>query len=238
MKNGTVLITGAAKRVGKSVAIELAKHGYDIAIHFNRSKTHAEELRQTIREFGVHCEIFPCDLTQTDDLQPMMNSVFSQFPDCNVLINNASVFERTSFTDTRLCDFNKNFSLHVKAPFFLSQAFAKHCTAGNIINMVDTKVYKTLTAYFAYTLSKKTLFEFTKMAAKDLAPNIRVNGIAPGYILPPIDGSDTDEDRVQNRIPLKRLGNPEWIAQTVLYILNNPFITGECITVDGGERLK
>lgn len=237
-KKGTVLITGGARRVGKAIALALARHGYNIALHYHQSQDEAESVYDAIKPYGVDCHLFACDLMDIQSLQRMIQQIFIDCPDCNVLINNASIFERISFMDTDEEAFDANFSIHVKAPFFLSQAFARQCREGNIINLLDTKVHRTLTEYFAYTLSKKTLFEFTKMAAKALAPTIRVNGIAPGYILPPIDGSETDTDRVQNSIPMKMLGNPEVIAQTVMFLLENTFITGECITVDGGERLK
>lgn len=238
MSKGTVFITGGARRVGKTIALALARDGYDIALHYNSSKHDAEMVMKEIHTIGVDCRLFSCDIKQTSQLKDIMNDVFSQCQDCNILINNASIFDRVSFQDSNEQDFDDNFAVHVKAPYFLSQAFAQHCDDGSIINMVDTKVHRTLTEYFAYTLSKKSLFELTKMLAKALAPKIRVNGIAPGYILPPVDGSETDVERVQNSIPLQRLGNPELIAQTVLYMLNNPFMTGEIITVDGGERLK
>lgn len=238
MEKGTIFITGGAKRVGKAIALALAEHGHSIALHYNSSKDAADQTANKIRSKGVECNLFSYDLMDTKNLNNLISDVFLTCPDCNVLINNASIFERHSFLDSNEDIFDNNFDLHVKTPFFLSQSFANKCDVGLIINMLDTKVHRTVTEYFVYTLSKKTFFEFTKMAAKTLAPNIRVNGIAPGYILPPIDGSEPDEVRVQKSIPLQMLGNPDLIANTVLYLLNNPFITGECITVDGGEKLK
>lgn len=134
--------------------------------------------------------------------------------------------------------FDRHMQINFKTPFFLSQDFARICKKGLIINMLDTKIHKTLIEYFVYTLSKKVLFEFTQMAAKELGPDIRVNGIAPGLILPAAGMSEKEFEEMGERIPLKQTGSPQDIVQAVGFFMENDFISGEVISVDGGEHLK
>ncbi|MFH1941980.1 MAG: SDR family oxidoreductase [bacterium] len=234
---GTALVTGGARRIGRAIALSLADKGYSIALHYHTSKAEAEDLASEIIGKGVECRLFRCDFNDPADVGSLIPSVFEHFPDCSLLINNASVFERVRLLDTDTDHFDRQFNVNFRTPFFLSRDFAKHCTEGQIINILDTKIMKMQIAYFAYTLSKKALSEFTLMAAKELGPRIRVNGISPGLILPSSEMSTEDFTRMGLRIPLGKTGNPANVVSAVHFLLENPFITGEIILVDGGEHL-
>ncbi|MCK5759896.1 MAG: SDR family oxidoreductase [Candidatus Delongbacteria bacterium] len=232
-----VLITGAAKRIGAEIAIELARSGYDIALHYNFSEEEALEAQSMIRKIGVDCRLFKGDLKDKVYLSELIKAVYSSFPNLSVLINNASIFKRASILDTKFELFEELVDVNLKAPYFLIKEFASVCESGNIINILDTKITKNQNVYAAYILTKKALSELTKIAAVEFAPRIRVNGICPGLILPAINESEEYIERLEKKILLQRRGDPKNISSTVKFLLENDFITGEIIQVDGGESL-
>lgn len=232
------LITGGAQRIGKAIARAFANKGIDIALHYHHSRDEAEETAEQIRNVPVQCQLFQADLSDTGSARHLMNVVSQTFPDTQILVNNASVFKRMDYSDTDEILFDEAINLHLKAPFFLIQQFARLGHHGLVINMLDTKITKELTSYMAYSLSKKSLADLTRLAAKALGPKIRVNGIAPGIILPSSDTSQTALDRLIQRIPLKQQGQPEQIAQAAVFLWENPFITGDILYLDGGEHLS
>lgn len=234
---GTALVTGSAIRLGKAIALGLAKAGYNIALHYGSSHDAAQETAAEFRALGVECELFPFDLLHEPDMQPLIDRVRSRFGDLNLLVNSASVYDAAPIAETTPDLFAKQFKVNFEAPYFLTQAFAKNGGTGCVINIIDNKVAFNQYQYSAYLLSKKALAEFTKLAAIELAPQVRVNGIAPGVILPA--GSRTSDYiqwRVQG-IPVKQQGSTENISQAVNYILSNPFVNGQILFVDGGESL-
>jgi len=216
----------------------LAEHGYSIALHYSASKAEAQSVAEEINRMGCECELFPCHFTQKDQVANLVPAVFQRFPDCNVLINSASIFRQQRYLETKETFFDEHFAVNFKTPFFLTRDFAKHCRQGQVINLLDTKISKTSREFFVYTLTKKLLASFTEMAAKELAPNIRVNGVCPGLILPPPGQGDEYLQEKAKSIPLKRKGDPANVVSAIVFLLDNPFITGEWIFVDGGEHLK
>jgi len=237
-KKKAALITGGAKRIGAEIAVSLAAEGYDIAIHYNTSESDAIETQKEIKSLGRECAIFKGDLKDVHFANELVMVAFSTFPHLNVLINSASVFKRAEIKDTNLHDFDEIMSVNFKSPFFMIKEFAKFCKKGSIINILDTKISRHQNAYSAYIISRLALMELTRLAAVEYAPKIRSNGICPGLILP---GSSEDEEyikRLESKIPLGKKGKPGNISQTVKFLLNNDFITGEVIHVDGGENLK
>ncbi|CEI84851.1 Putative Dehydrogenases with different specificit ies (Related to short-chain alcohol dehydrogenases) [Ehrlichia minasensis] len=180
-----VLITGGAQRLGKAMAMFLAGNGYDVAIHYNISKDHAIKTKDIIENlYNRQCILIQADLTEFNSLNSIIDKTFQSMPYCNCLINNASVFYKNTLMNTSIEDFSYNYDLHIKAPLFLTQYFAKKCTTiGNIINIIDAIVTKNATKSFTYTMSKKSLSDFTKFAAVELSPNIKVNAIGPRMIL-------------------------------------------------------
>jgi len=231
------LITGGGKRLGKAISLSLAERGYDIAIHYNRSDKEAKETADLIREKGREAEIFQSNLSDISQVRSLIPTVFEVFPQCSILVNSASIFENIGFNDVTEEIFEREFNTNFKAPFFLSQDFSKGDDAELIINMLDMRINKIETEHFTYNLTKKALRDFTLMAAKALGPKIRVNGICPGPILPPPDKDIEHLEQIAKNTPLEKPGNPDYIITAVKYLLDNSFVTGQCLFVDGGQHL-
>ena len=234
---GAALVTGGAVRIGKSIAIKLAALGYDIALHYNGSETEAVETKDRIEKYGVRCRTVKADFSNEDGFMRLADIAFDSFPDLNVLVNSASVFIRGHITDTGTSLFDTIMNINFKAPFFLSKKFGTLCKNGNIVNILDVKITEHNSNYAAYNLSKKALYELTLMSAKEFAPSIRVNGVAPGLILPPPGQNDGYLDRIAEKIPMKKKGSIENITGAVEFILKNDYITGQVIFCDGGQHL-
>ncbi len=232
------LITGSAKRLGKAMALGLASQGYDIALHYNHSHTDALRTAELIREQGRVCELFRCNLYNLPEVRGLVPRVIDKMPQCEILINNASMFDRHDFFHVTEDSLDRDMQINFKVPFFLTQTFSGTKSARLVINMLDTRISGMDTEHFTYYLSKRALADFTKMAAKVLGPRIRVNGICPGPILAP-PGEDAEYlEEIAKRIPLKKAGNPDYILSALIYLLENEFITGELLFVDGGEHLR
>lgn len=238
VSHGTALVTGGAIRLGKAIALALADTGYNIALHYNSSRQPALETAAEICERGVTCEIFQQDLSEASQLDAFLQKVHTRFPDLNVLVNSASGYAQAPITETTLEIFDSQMNINLRAPFFLTQAFAKHSQQGNIINILDNKIGYQQYPYAAYLLAKKALVEFTKMAALEFAPTIRINGVAPGVVMPMKSRTnDYIAWRIDN-IPLKMQGTTQHITRTITHILDNDFVTGQIFVVDGGEALN
>ncbi|MEM7007757.1 MAG: SDR family oxidoreductase [Thermodesulfobacteriota bacterium] len=231
------LITGGGKRIGKEISLCLAQRGYDIAVHYNHSDKDALETAEIIRGTGARAEVFQADLSEISQVRTLVPSVFEVFPNCSILVNNASLFEDFSFANVTEEIFDRDFNTNFKAPFFLSQDFSKYDSAELIVNMLDMRINKIETKHFSYNLTKKALRDFTLMAAKELGPKIRVNGICPGPILPPPGEDISYLENIAQSTPLKKPGNPGYIIGALEYILDNDFITGQYLYVDGGQHL-
>tara|TARA_R110002096_G_scaffold314987_3_gene509143 strand:- start:8484 stop:9248 length:765 start_codon:yes stop_codon:yes gene_type:complete len=237
MSKGTALITGGAVRLGKVFCTTLASAGYKLAIHYNSSSEQAAATAKEFREMGVNCEIFQFDFSEKNNVSDLIKKVRKQFPDLNVLINSASVYDQATMMETPASLLEKQFKVNFQAPYLLTQAFAQQCKSGDVINIIDNKIAFNQYQYSAYALSKKSLAEFTRLAAVELAPDVRVNGIAPGVVLPASTRSQEYIDWRIEGIPLKQQGRVDNIAQALLYLLTNDFICGQILVVDGGESL-
>jgi pteridine reductase len=231
-----ILITGGAKRVGAELSRYFAHKGYDIALHYNRSATQASALKTEIEAMGVSCELFTHDLADIKGLQSLCAKVAAAFPTCNALVNNASVFERSAFMETDEALYDRQWDINFKAPFFLSQHFARTFGKGAIINILDTDIVKTEGSHFAYLLSKKALAEFTVMAAKALGPDIRVGGVCPGCIFPSDQNDDSYEKKLEKLIPIRSHPTAKEVAEAAAWLIEQPHITGQLIFVDGGKH--
>ncbi len=234
---GTALITGGAKRIGREIALMLSEQGYAIALHYHQSQREAESLARTIQAQGKSCEIFQANLTDMSQVRKLIPKITHKLGAPNLLIHNASRFERVPFAETTPELLMQNMHVHVHAPFFLSQSFAENCHQGHIITMLDAAMVTTQPAYFAYLLSKKSLFELTKMMARVLSPGIRVNGIAIGLT----ELSDNLEpalyDRMVQETPLQDPVTVEDILLTVRQLLKQKHMTGQCLFIDSGRSL-
>ena len=235
--NQSVIITGGAKRVGAATALYFAKHGYDIALHYNRSKKEAAALQKKIHKIGARCELFHCDLSDVKKIPALMKAVQKKMPHCSVLVNNASVFERMEFLKTNEKLFDRQFDINFKAPFFLTQSFANTFKKGSVVNIVDTDITKTHGSHFAYLLSKKALADFTQMAARALGPNMRVNGVCPGCMLPSSANDKDYEEKMRDIVPLKAHPTLGELAEAVRWLSEQKTITGQIIFVDGGKHV-
>ena len=231
------LVTGCAKRIGRAIALTLARKGYDIAIHYNHSRQEADTLAEEIQALGRTSRIYQADLTEDEDILNLLPRVKADDLPLELLVNNASVFEPATIRETELELFDSHWAANFKAPYFLSRDFARLYRKGNIINLVDTRVANNDFAYAAYALTKKALAELTKMAALELAPDIRVNGVCPGFILLPPGADANAIEKIKQKVPLNRQGYVEPIEQAVEYVLDNDFVTGQLLFVDGGEHL-
>jgi NAD(P)-dependent dehydrogenase (short-subunit alcohol dehydrogenase family) len=234
---GTALVTGAARRIGREVALYLAKQGYQIALHYHRSKPEAMATAQAIYKTGVRCELFCADLSDESQTLELIPQVFKAFPNLNVLINSASIFIPNQFGADDLTLFKTHWDINFKAPYILTAQFARRVKKGQVINFVDANVKKYKTKYSDYLMTKKALLEFTKMAAVQWGPGIRVNGISPGMILAPVNNQPDDRTKRARQIPLQRTGSPKNVLQSVQFLLENDYVTGQIIANDGGESL-
>ncbi len=232
----TVLITGAARRIGRRFALTCAQAGANVVIHHAHSDSDAESLRTEISGLDRQAWVFQADLTdssQTQNLIPLIN----RSTPIHYLINNAAIFESLTFDTTSLEAWNLHLALNLTAPFLLSQAFARQAhKSARIVNILDWRALRPGADHFPYTTSKSALAAMTKSMAVALAPKITVNGLALGAILPPADGNANPE--ITRDIPMKRWSNEGEIGQALLFLLICPeYITGEIIHVDGGRHL-
>lgn len=235
------LITGGSIRIGRAIALALAAQGYDIALHYNSSEEAAKATASEIRQQGVRCELFQLSFGEVGLFEPFVRAVCETFPNLNLLVNSAAAFTQATIMESTPELFDREMAINLKTPIFLTQAFARVCGSGHVINLIDSKVAQNQYQYAIYLLSKKALAEFTKMAAVELGPQIRVNGVGPGIIIldAPKDVADAEayfQWRLDG-VPLKRQGDLKNITDTVLFFINNEYISGQMIAVDGGESI-
>lgn len=237
--NRKALITGASKRIGKSIAEHLAENGWDIFIHYNTSGKLAKELAEQLHSKypAQKFMVVEANLANSNEVIGLIPKLISKTGKFDLLVNNASVFDKSYMNETSTELFDKQMNVNLKAPFFLSRDFANYCKQGNIINFVDTRVTSNKSNFSAYSLSKKGLWDLTKMAALEFAPSIRVNAIAPGVTLPPEDEDENYLENLAKNIPMKKPGGIEPILRSIDYILENDHLTGQLLYADGGENL-
>ncbi len=231
------LVTGGAIRLGRAIALALADAGYDLVVHYGRSAEAAEATAAEIRALGVACHLAPLDLADVEAIPAYMAAVREAMPKLRVLVNSASAYTQATIGTTTAAIFDEQFNINLRAPFFLTQAFAQQVEQGHVINIIDNKIAFNQHEYAAYLLAKQTLVEFTRMAALEFAPRIAVNGVAPGVVLPATTRSDEYVAwRIQG-IPLRRQGDTADITGAIRYLLSSVFVTGQVLVVDGGESL-
>ena len=238
-----VLITGAAKRIGRSMAKCLHAKGFSVAIHHRNSASEAEQLRKELEQIRPDSVlVLQAELSEFDRLPEIIAKTVGRFGRLDALVNNASSFFPTPIGTTQDSDWQKLFASNAWAPFFLSQAAAPHLQAskGSIVNIVDIYAERPLQQHTVYCMAKAALAAMTKSLAKELAPHVRVNGIAPGAILWPETGkAETEKNAMLANTPLQRAGSPEDIAEAVRWLIQDAhYSTGEIIRVDGGRHLN
>lgn len=232
----TILITGAARRLGRLFALACGRAGADVVIHHGHSAEQALGVQKEIASFGRRAWVLDADLSKPDEASALIPRA-NEFSPVYGLVNSASIFESHSLQDTTLQDWGKHMSVNLTAPFLLSQAFAKKSKEGRIINIVDWRALRPGADHFPYTISKAALAAMTRSLAVALAPNITVNGLALGAILPPADNPSVSEKIIEN-VPAHRWSEAQEVEDALLFLLCGPaYITGEIIHVDGGRHL-
>ncbi len=234
----SILITGGARRLGKVMALAAARAGADVILHHAHSPADAEDAAAQISGMGRKAWVVEADLNDTNQTQDLIGSVFSLSP-ISALINNAAIFKSVDLANTSLQDWNEHLQINLTAPFLLGQAFAaqyKGQLPGRIINMLDWRALRPGKDHFPYTISKSALAAMTNSMALALAPDIIVNGIALGAILPPGD-EDFSPSLIKN-VPMQRWSKLEELEELIVWLLSSPaYITGEIIHLDGGRHL-
>lgn len=235
----TALITGGAKRIGRATALALAGAGVNVAVHYRASASEAEELAEAVRKQGVEAWTVQADLADQQQLGTLLDRVVQLAGPIRILINNASAFPKVDFDTVSLDDIVASVTTDAWAPFALGRQFARLPGARHIVNMLDTRIFADYDwQHFAYNAAKHMLGLFTKMMAVKLAPEVAVNAVAPGLILPPEGMPQSYIEGLKNELPMKMVGSPEFVAEAVLYLVRSEFITGQVIFVDGGRHLR
>ena len=240
--NKTILITGAAKRIGKEIALSFFKKGWDIVIHYNTSSRDAQDLADEMNaKRSNSAVIIQANLDKADEIKKLADQTISKNGPIDALINNASTFYPTpigSFSEDR---WNALMGSNLKAPLFLIQSFREELkkNKGFIINITDINVEKALVNYSIYLAAKSGLKTLTKSLAKELAPDIRVNAIAPGAILEPpnVEWTTEQKNNIINSVPMGRMGTEKDVADAAIYLSEAEYVTGQILNIDGGKSL-
>jgi NAD(P)-dependent dehydrogenase (short-subunit alcohol dehydrogenase family) len=236
----TVLITGAAKRLGRAIAIHLAKAGWSVAVHYNSSEAEAAETVAALHELGVHAAALNADLSMEDDAQRLVERAYEVVGPLTALVNNASVFENDSIATMTRASWDKHIETNLRAPLVLAQNFAEQLpegAEGSIVNLLDQRMLKPTPQFLSYGVSKAGLHWLTVTLAQALAPRIRVNAVAPGPTLKNERQSEAHFKRQQASTVLGRGATPEEVATATRYLLEASAVTGQTIAVDGGQHL-
>ena len=240
----TILITGAARRLGRLFALACGRAGADLILHHGHSPAEAESVKDELASLGRRAWVLTADFSHPESATQLIERANELSP-LYGLVNSASIFEPLSMQSTSLDDWNNHLNVNLTAPFLLSQAFAKHISAraaalsvnGRIVNILDWRALRPGADHFPYTVTKSALAAMTKSLAIALAPNITVNGLALGAILPPSDNPSASEKIIQS-VPAKRWSEAGEVEEALLFLLSGPaYITGEIIHVDGGRHL-
>jgi pteridine reductase len=239
-RDRVALVTGAGRRVGRALALALGGRGMAVAVHHHESSAGAEDAVATLRATGVNAAAFDADLTDAAAPEALVQRVVAHFGRLDVLVNSAALMRRTPVGEVSVSDWDRMFALNLRAPFFLAQAAAPRLRAsrGTIVNIADLAAFETWPGYIPHGLTKAGLVHMTRALARVLAPDVRVNAIAPGTVLLPDDWSAADAARLNATTPLGRSGTPADVAAALLFLLDADYITGETIIVDGGRHVR
>lgn len=239
LKGNTALVTGGAKRIGRAAAFALARDGVNIVVHYRSSADEAESLAEEIRALGVKAWTVQADFAAENDVEVLIDRAIELVGPLHILINNASAFPESTFDSVTRDELLRSMTIDAWAPFALGRRFVATPCAKHIINMLDTRIFANYDwQHFAYNAAKNTLGLFTKMMAVSFAPDVQVNAVAPGLILPPEGKPMSYVEALRDALPMKKIGAPEHVADAVLFLLKSEFITGQVIYVDGGRHLR
>jgi NAD(P)-dependent dehydrogenase (short-subunit alcohol dehydrogenase family) len=247
LESKVALVTGSARRVGKAIALALAREGASIVLHYGRSIEDAQQTQTELEELGVQVFPYSANLADPDQIVKMFESIRVYFGRLDVLVNSAASFTRQPFDEIELKDWVASLQVNLRAPFLCTQQAARlmresEREAGEtalIVNIADLSGVYPWKDYVQHGISKAGLLHLTKITARELAPDIRVNAVIPGAVLPPPGVSADSEawQRAWSGVPLGRPGDPAHVGQTVVFFARNDYVTGVAINVDGGEHL-
>lgn len=236
----TVLVTGAARRLGRAIALHLGKAGWSVAVHYNSSQAEAEDTVAALHEMGVHAAALDANLESEEDTQRLIARANTAVGPLTALVNNASLFENDVVSTVTRMSWDRHMETNLRAPLVLSQNFAEqvpsHCE-GVIVNLLDQRLFKPTPQFLSYGVSKAGLHWLTAVLAQALAPRIRVNAVAPGPTLRNARQSENHFKRQQASTILGHGATPDDVATAVNYLLQAHAVTGQTITVDGGQHL-
>ena len=234
------LVTGAGRRVGRAIALALGARGMHVVVHFNGSRTGADETARLITDAGGQAIVVQADLTQVEAANELVDRAIAWRGALSALVNSAAIMLRTPVGETTAPDWDTMFALNVRAPYFLSQRAAPALAAsqGAIVNIADLAAFESWPAYVPHGMTKAAVVQMTHAMARALAPGVRVNAVAPGVVLLPEGWSEEAAEHLRSTTPLRRLGSPEDVAQVVVFLLEAQYVTGEVIRVDGGRHIR
>lgn len=240
IKRKTALVTGAGKRIGRAIALDLASLGWDVAVHYHNSRADADAVVEAIEGAGGRAAAFRADLGREAEVAALIPAVAERLGELTLLVNNASRFERDEVADATRDSWDTHMEANLRAPFVLSQIFASRLPEGRgglIVNLLDQRVWNPTPHFVSYTLSKMGLWALTRTLAQALAPRIRVNGIGPGPTLRNERQSEAEFAAQWDSTPLRRGATPEEICAAIRFLISAPAVTGQMIALDGGEHM-
>ncbi len=234
------LVTGGAVRVGRALSLGLADAGYDVAVNYHSSERAAEELAERLDGMGRRVVLLPGDVSRSDHVERMAGTLRETFGRLDLLVNNASTFFRAPLMEVDEEEWDRTMDVNVKGPFLLVRALAGllEDDGGSVVNIVDLSAFQPWVEHPHHSVSKAALVHLTRVMARALAPAVRVNAVAPGTVLPPEDYDEAQREASREKTALGRLGTPDDVVRTVLFLARSPFVTGEVVVVDGGRSLK
>lgn len=235
-----VLVTGAGRRVGRTIAVALGARGMRVVVHYNGARDGAEETARLIAHAGGQATLEHADLSDPRAAEALVDRIVAANGSLGALVNSAAIMRRTPIGEVSVDDWDAMFSVNVRAPFFLSQRAAPALAAsrGAIVNIADLAAFESWPAYVPHGMTKSAVVQMTRAMARALAPDVRVNAVAPGVVLLPEGWSAEDAERLRSTTPLARLGTPEDVAHAVIFLLEAEYVTGEVIRVDGGRHVR
>jgi NAD(P)-dependent dehydrogenase (short-subunit alcohol dehydrogenase family) len=241
LKGRVALVTGAGVRLGRAIALGLARHGCDLVLHCNKSRRSAEEVSREIRSFGRKTKVIAADLSDSKKTLKLARDAEKAFGRVDVLVNSAAIFWPTPLKRLNVKELGAFLDINLKSPYILSSEIGRRMKkrgAGVIVNIACLSGLKPWKAYVPYSISKAGVIALTVGTAKLLAPEVRVNAIAPGTVLPPEGMPKAQVESIKAGLPLKKIGSPDDIVAAVLYLAGADFVTGQILCVDGGRSIS
>jgi pteridine reductase len=240
LEGRTALVTGAGRRLGRAIAVALAARGMHVGVHYGSSAAGARGTATEIQRAGGHAVCLQADLTEPGAPAALVDGAVAALGRLDVLVNSAAVMVRTPVGEVTPADWDAMFAVNLRAPFFAAQAAAPHLARqqGAIVNLADLAAFETWPGYVPHGISKAGVVQMTRALARVLAPDVRVNAVAPGTVLLPESWPEDAARRLAATTPLRRLGGPQDVTRTVIFLLEADYITGETLLVDGGRNIR